>query len=120
MKLHSISLCLATLACASAFAQSPAGTLARPAQEQNPNASGGVPQARAEAKTEAKIAAGVGTTGMGNSGRGYQAMDRNGDGMITRKEWDAHHAGMWRGMKADKRGMVPWSDVDARLKGGPN
>ena len=45
------------------------------------------------------------------------AMDTNGDGMISRKEYDAYHGGMWKKMKA-KNGMVPQADMDAMLKQG--
>jgi hypothetical protein len=45
------------------------------------------------------------------------AMDTNGDGMISRKEYDAYHGGMWKKMKA-KNNMVPQADMDAMLKQG--
>lgn len=89
-------------ACGSVLAQAPAGTVPRPAAETNPNASGGVAQARAAAKTDART-------------MGAASMDANGDGLISKKEWDAYHLRAWRGMKADKRGMVPWSDVQSGM-----
>lgn len=116
MKLRSIPFALAALACTCALAQAPAGVAPRPSQQQNPNASGGMPQAKAEAKNDAQVAAGMGNKAM----PGAKPMDTNGDGMISKKEWEAYHSGMWSGMKADKRGMVPWADVEARMKGGPN
>ena len=45
------------------------------------------------------------------------AMDTNGDGMISRKEYDAHNAAMWKGMKHNK-GMVSQADMQTRLKQG--
>jgi hypothetical protein len=114
MKFTSVLL-LAGFACGAAFAQtpmpSPSGN-ARPPAETNPNASGGVAQARAGAKTDAKVAMGGDTAMMGN-----KAMDTNGDGMISQKEWNAYHGGMWKKMKANKQGMVPWSDVDTSMRG---
>jgi len=50
---------------------------------------------------------------------GMKAMDTNGDGMISKKEWDAYHAGMWSRMKS-KKGMMPMADVEAMMRGGPN
>jgi hypothetical protein len=104
MKLK-LTLIVAALACGGAFAQAPAGTVARPAQEQNPNMSGGVAQQRGEMRNDMR-------TGMDHS-----AMDMNRDGMISQKEWNDYHASMWRDMKADKKGMVPWADVNTRMMG---
>ena len=135
---HKLILAAAALACGTTFAQAPPGVVARPSQETNPTASGGAPAAKAEAKVEAKkgaipMAAG-GTMPMaaggampmasggsmsGSSMMGMKAMDTNGDGMISKKEWDAYHAGMWSRMKS-KKGMTPIADVEAMLKGGPN
>lgn len=47
------------------------------------------------------------------------AMDTNGDGMISRREYDAYHSTMWKSMKQSK-GMVSQSDMDSMRKGGPN
>jgi hypothetical protein len=114
-----------TFACGAAFAQAPAGVVPRPSQEQNPNASGGAAQTKGEMKNDVKTGKavpGAPMAAMNNTAMGNKAMDTNGDGMISRKEWDAYHGNMWRGMKADKRGMVQWSDVESRMKqpGGPN
>lgn len=49
--------------------------------------------------------------------RDIVVMDTNGDGMISRKEYDAYHANMWKSMKANK-GMVSQADMQARLKQG--
>lgn len=126
---HSIILTTAALACATVFAQAPAGVLPRPSHEINPTASGGAPAARAEMKTEAKtgalpMASGMGSTssmgaGMG-MGMGMKGMDANGDGMVSKKEWQAHHNMMWGKMKG-KNGMVSMADMEAMMKGGgPN
>ena len=45
------------------------------------------------------------------------AMDTNGDGMISRKEYDAYHGSMWKKMKL-KNGMAPQADVQTMLKQG--
>lgn len=80
-------------------------------------------------KTEAKtgalpMASGMGSTssmgaGMG-MGMGMKGMDANGDGMVSKKEWQAHHNMMWGKMKG-KNGMVSMADMEAMMKGGgPN
>ena len=46
--------------------------------------------------------------------RDLRAMDTNGDGMISRKEYDAYHSAMWKQMKA-KKDMV---SMDEMLKRG--
>ena len=97
---HSIILATAALACATAFAQAPAGVLSRPPQEINPTAAGGVPAAKAEMKTEAKTGAMPMASGMGST---------SSMGM-----------GMGMGMKG-KNGMVSMADMEAMMKsGGPN
>ena len=53
----------------------------------------------------------------GDSSDMKMVMDTNGDGMISRKEYDAYHAGMWKGMKTNK-GMVSQADMQTRLKQG--
>ena len=83
---------------------------AAPTSQINPSASGGPSAARAEMKVDARKEA-----------SGPASMDTNGDGMISKKEWDRYHSGMWGKMKMkSKNGMVPWGDVDAMMKGGPN
>ena len=127
---HGLILAAAALACGATFAQAPPGVVARPSQETNPTASGGAPAAKAEMKVEAKkgampMAAGAampmasGGSMAGTSTMGMKAMDTNGDGMISKKEWDAYHAAMWSRMKS-KKGMMPIADVEAMMKGGPN
>ena len=126
---HQLILAAAALACTATFAQAPPGVVARPSQETNPTASGGTPAAKAEMKVDAKkgtmpmaggaMPMGSGGSMSGSSAMGMKAMDTNGDGMISKKEWDAYHAGMWGRMKS-KNGMMPMADVEAMMKGGPN
>ena len=114
-------LAAVAMACGAAFAQAPAGVTKTSPQEQNPNASGGKAQAKGEINAQAKGKdAGMSASVGAGATMGHKAMDLNGDGFISRKEWDSYHGKMWGGMKADKRGMVPWADVEARMKGGPN
>ena len=119
---RSILFLAVALAGGAVLAQAPAGVVTRPPAEQNPNASGGKAQARGEMNAEAKGAnsgmrASAGPTAtMG----GYKSMDVNGDGYVSRKEWNDYHAKMWGTMKPNKKGRVPWADVDAKLRGGPN
>ena len=134
---QTLILAAVALACTATFAQAPPGVLARPSQETNPTLSGGAPAAKAEAKVDAKkgampMASG-GTMPMagatmpmaaggamgGTSMMGMNGMDANGDGMISKKEWDRHHSRMWSRMKS-KNGMMPMADVEAMMKGGPN
>jgi hypothetical protein len=118
---HKFVLTAAALVCTATFAQAPPGVVPRPSQETNPTAAGGTPAVKAETKVEGK----KGTTPMagdstsGTSTMGIKAMDTNGDGMISKQEWDAYHAGMWGRMKS-KNGMMPIADVEAAMKGGPN
>ncbi len=108
-------LAAAALACGTAFAQAPAGVVKNPSQEQNPNMSGGKAQANADGKKGGMAASG----GMTTTATGSKAMDMNGDGYVSRKEWNDYHGRTWSSMKGEKRG-VPWADVEARMKGGPN
>ena len=118
---RSILFVAMALAGGAVLAQAPAAVTPRPPAEVNPNASGGKAQAKGEMNAEAKgskmgtQAPAVATATMGN-----KAMDANGDGYVSRKEWDAYHGRMWGTMKPNKKGMVPWADVEAKLKGGPN
>ena len=155
MKKQSFILTLAALACSTAFAQAPAGVVAKPSAETAPNASGGTPAAKAEMKVDARKATGSTLSapspvaGMGGapataqinpsaSGGTPQAkgemkadakmqksgmmnIDSNGDGMVSKREYDAYHSGNWGKMKMKmKNGMVPMSDMDAMMKSGPN
>jgi hypothetical protein len=56
MKKQSLVLTLAALACSAAFAQAPAGVVAKPSGESSPNAAPGTPGAKAEIKVDARKA----------------------------------------------------------------
>lgn len=81
---------------------------AAPTQQINPSASGGTPQAKADMKVSARTNANA----MGS-------MDTNGDGMVSKREWDRYHSGMWGKMKT-KNGMMSMPDMEAQMKSGPN
>jgi hypothetical protein len=99
---------LLALACATAFAQAPTGVNPRPAQEADATKSGGKAADKAEMKTDAKKAAGM------------KAMDTNGDGMVSKAEWDAYHAGTW-GKFSHKNGQVSMMDIEKTMgRDGPN
>ena len=124
------------LACVAAFAQTPAN----PAKAVEQGAVPTAPKtaAAAEAKVDARKAANPGADGtmvkqtpvtgevpagsktaankaeMNVEARDLRAMDTNGDGMISRKEYDAYHSAMWKQMKA-KKDMV---SMDEMLKRG--
>ena len=125
-----------TLACVAAFAQTPAN----PAKAVEQGAVPTAPKtaAAADAKVDARKAANPGADGtmvkqtpvtgevpagsksaaskgqMNVETRDLRAMDTNGDGMISRKEYDAYHNAMWKQMKA-KKDMV---SMDEMLKQG--
>lgn len=129
------------LACVAAFAQTPS----TPSTPGTPPQSGAVPiaprtAAAAEAKVDARQAAnpGVGPTmankvpesgavppnaraaskaEMNVQSRDNMVMDTNGDGMISRKEYDNYHSGMWKKMKLSN-GRVAQAEMDAMLKQG--
>ena len=123
---QTLILAAAALACTAAFAQAPPGVVTRPSQETNPTASGGTPAAKADMKVDAKkaampMAAGAAmpmAAGGSTASMGMKAMDTNGDGMISKKEWDSYHSGMWSRMKS-KNGMMPMADVEAMLMKAP-
>ena len=147
MKKQSLVLALAGLACSAAFAQAPAGVVSTPSANSNPTASGGTPAAKAEMKVDSKKAAGSTLSapnpvaGMGGAAptpqvnpnasggmpqakadmkanaRTMGSMDTNGDGMVSKREWDRHHSGMWGQMKP-KNGMMPMAEVEAMMKAG--
>ena len=128
-----------TLACVAAFAQTPAN----PAKAVEQGAVPTAPKtaAAADAKVDARKAANPGADGtmvkqtpvtgevpagsktaankaqMNVETRDLRAMDTNGDGMISRKEYDDYHAKMWKGMKPGRAG-VPGSDAVMMLKQG--
>ena len=128
------------LACSAALAQAPAN----PAKAVEQGAVPTAPKtaAAAEAKVDARKAANPGAdgtmvkqtpvTGEGPVGsktaankaamnvekRDIKAMDANGDGMISRKEYDDYHAKLWKRMKKSGPGGVPESDALMMLKQG--
>ena len=108
---------LMAIASTAAFAQAPVGTTSRTPAEVSPSMSGGAPAAKAQMKTDAK----VDNTMMAQSSMSprMKMMDKNGDGMISQKEWNAYHAGMWTKGKKTK-GMMSHADVEAMMSGGPN
>jgi hypothetical protein len=126
-----VVLATCAIAVSAALAQAPAGVVQRPSAETNSIAAGGAPAAKSEMKTEMKkgmetgmpmSASGKGM-GMGMAGMmNMKDMDTNGDGMISKQEWQAHHNRMWNMMHAKdgKAGKIPVADVEAMLKGGPN
>jgi hypothetical protein len=103
---HSLLAALLALSCGAAFAQGPAS------QEKDPAATGGKPAAKAEMKSEAK----KGDTS--TMGAGHAKMDADGDGMVTKSEWDSYHSAMWK--KMNKNGKVSMADMETAMKGGPN
>ncbi len=71
-------------------------------------------QAKVEARKDMNVAA------VANAdGSKMMVMDTNGDGMISRREYNAYHLAMWKSMKQSK-GMVSQGDMDTMRKGGPN
>jgi hypothetical protein len=79
-----------------------------------------MPAASADMKNDAKKGGMAGSTANSGSGRMgmMKGMDANGDGMVSKKEWDTHHSMMWR--KMSKNGMMPVTDMERMMSGGPN
>lgn len=106
------------LAAGTAFAQAPAGTLSKPPAESNPTDASGKAGAKAQMKVDAKTSATPTAGDAAMKGAAMQTMDTNGDGMISRREYDRYHSMMWKKMNPTKN-MVPKADYDAMIKGGP-
>ena len=109
---------IAVLVSSAAFAQAAGGT----ATKEEISGKKDTTEQKAGDKAQMKVDAKKGMTPapMANANTpAMMAMDTNGDGMISRREYDAHHAAMWKSMKHTK-GMVMQSDMDKMLKGGPN
>lgn len=145
MNKHILMAALGSLACSAALAQAPKGVLERPPPQAYPSQSGGVPADKAQQRnaTESSttapspatgvvpqgttppaqinpIAAGGPAAATAEMGANARIMDANGDGMISRQEWDRHHGDMWMGMAARyPDGNVPMTEVDKRLRGTP-
>lgn len=137
MQKQTIFAALATLACTAALAQAPASVNARPPAEVNPTASGGAAAANAQNKVDmrtsqssaapANPAAGDGRAApvaeINPSAAGGKAaataqtrvnarlMDSNGDGTVSRQEWDTYHASAWNSMRLTNTG-VSTADID--------
>lgn len=106
---------LLSLGCSS-FAQAPAGVNPRPPQEADANKSGGPAADKAEMKKDAKKSANM-SGGAATNSASMKSLDTNGDGMVSKAEWDAYHAGTWGKFKL-KNGMATASDVEAMMKAG--
>lgn len=137
MTKHTVVAAFAALACTAALAQAPASHTNRPPSEVSPTASGGPAAAAAQNKVEhrsthsssapADPATGPGRTApvaeINPSAAGGRAaanadmrvnarlMDTNGDGMVSRQEWDTYHAQAWSGMNPTQAG-VSTADID--------
>ena len=123
MMKQSIFLATCALACSAALAQAPVS----PASPNSPAATEAMPPAGAGMKPGADMPMGAGGPGkgmgmgmgMGHMGMDMKAMDTNGDGMISKKEFDSHHEAMWKKMKS-KNGMVPIAELEGLMQGGRN
>lgn len=91
------------LACAATFAQSPT-TITEPGKTPISAKAGAAAEAKVEARKEA-------------SAETAKPMDANGDGMISRTEYNNYHASMWKKMKLTK-GMAAQSDMHEMMKLG--
>ena len=121
---QSTFLATLALACSSAFAQAPASPASptNPASPTSPAATDAMPPAGAGMKPGGAMGGGGPGMGMGahmGMGMDMKAMDANGDGMISKKEFDSHHAVMWKKMKS-KNGMVSIADMETMMQGGGN
>ena len=124
MMKQSIFLATCALACSAALAQAPAS----PASPSSPAATDSMPPAGAGMKPGADMPMGAGGPGKGKGmgmgmgmggmhmGMDMKAMDTNGDGMISKKEFDSYHEAMWKKMKS-KNGMVSIADMEAFMQG---
>ncbi len=110
---------VAALVCSAGFAQGTAaggmgGTATKEEITGQKSGSAKVASDRAEMKVDAKKA------NMPMAGTPMMMeMDANGDGMISRREYDNYHSAMWKSMK-QSNGMVSKADMDSMRKGGPN
>ena len=137
MQKQTILAALATLACTAALAQAPANVNARPPAEVNPTASGGAAAANAQNKADMRSSQSSAAPANPTAGDGRAApvaeinpsaaggkaaataqtrvnarlMDSNGDGMVSRKEWDTYHANAWNTLQPTNTG-VSTADID--------
>ena len=124
-------------ACTAALAQAPANVTARPPAEVNPTASGGAAAANAQNKVDMRSSQSSAAPANPTAGDGRAApvaeinpsaaggkaaataqtrvnarlMDSNGDGMVSRKEWDTYHANAWNTLQPTNTG-VSTADID--------
>lgn len=113
-----------TLCCGmAAFAQTPG---APPAQGKDRSAIPSMPAEKDQTGPGTRMGGmrqGPGMMGAGRpAGMGmglYKGMDANGDGVISKEEWDAHHARMWKRMS--RNGSISVQDMQKAMEeGGPN
>ncbi len=124
----SVLFAACAILCGAAFAQAPIGVVRKPSAESDPIAAGGRTAAAAQSKVDAKtggenvmpVAGDHRAMGhMRMDASDISAMDTNGDGMISKKEWQAFHDLSWSRMKS-KNGSVSRTDMESMFKGGPN
>ena len=113
---------VAALVCSAGFAQAPAAGAAAAGSTATKEGLTGEPskgQQTARDKAQMRVDAKKGNMPMNaTGGHTMMEMDANGDGMISRREYDNYHNAMWKSMKQSK-GMVSKGDMDLILKGGP-
>ena len=116
MQKQTVLAALAAFACTAALAQAPGNNTARPPSEVNPTASGGVAASAAQNKVDQRASRSTAAPADPAAGNGRAApvaeinpsaaggkaaakadmrvnarlMDTNGDGMVSRAEWDAY------------------------------
>ena len=116
MHKQTVLAALAAFACTAALAQAPGNNTARPPSEVNPTASGGVAASAAQNKVDQRASRSTAAPADPAAGNGRAApvaeinpsaaggkaaakadmrvnarlMDTNGDGMVSRAEWDAY------------------------------
>ena len=137
MQKHTVIAALATLACSAALAQAPAPVTSRPAAEVSPIASGGPAASNAQNKVDQRAyqnpqapanpakgdgrsapvaeinpsAAGGKAAANADARVNARLMDTNGDGMVSRQEWDVYHTNAWNRMQPGGTG-VSTAEVD--------
>jgi len=128
---------LAAVACTAALAQAPLSNPSRPPSEVNPSASGGPAAANAQNKADNRAAHSTAAPvdPAKGDGRGRPAaeinpsasggkaadraeyrvnarlMDTDGDGRISRSEWDAYHNTAWNSLQPTNTG-ISMADID--------
>ena len=109
---------IAVLVSSAAFAQAAGGTATKEEISGQKSTSEQKTGDKAQMRVDAKK--GMTAAPMANANTpAMMAMDTNGDGMISRREYDTYHSAMWKSMKQSK-GMVSQADMDTARKGGPN